>query len=763
MNLLAKYMCVSLLMLGMLAGPAWASNTHGLGSNQREMQAFFGEALPGYIATGCLPVVPASSLTIASFACTGYGVSASELIYISETAAITIADATTTWLAIHRDQRTAVAGWTRQTGTHYLYQSSATQPPDPPGGVVFARVTVAGSVITAITPLAYRSPLDAAHRRHSVLSWGAVADNTTDDLPAFNQANAAAAISGVPVWIPKTPLAYRLDGEWTVTTSVRSNGALLMPHANVVQADAVDLIIMSAPAIDPVIEGLRIDCENKCIGIQNNAVANVTVQNNVILNTQDGGIRFFDCDGGVIFQNRIEDVRYRPSVGVGADPIYVAGCTGTRITHNDIEDFRRIGITAEDNGGNNSRDLVISHNYIRNGNNHDDQFGGTETNAGIWVEDTESAVISHNVISDMANNAGQTLTPYGVTVGFVDSSRNQPETFWVTHNVIVLGDDLNTQGGNGVFLAGGTTGFSDENTAYVVKNSIYYGTRGVIIQNPFNKIVIEDNDLYGMLFSSATAGGVVLDGANTAIVKLVIENLQFINTDDAGGNADWGHLVILSPVLSITKLVLENLDDFTPVMRGSQVVGEIRVDNSTISVGNTGSFPALDGDKVFISSSIIKERGHPGFLTGTNSTGDRLLQISDTELIGLTDIINEDDGNTFRIFFDDVTALTGNRINLQAAGVGSTMRFRLEDSYIEEWDATDGFIFANGGDAAGVLKLYVHDVYFRHTNSAATPLKQSTVAPDCLTIHDTIYTTTALDTFNMAAANEDLQDNWQEP
>jgi hypothetical protein len=59
----------------------------------------------------------------------------------------------TYWLCLHRDLSTAVAGWTRRAGSHYLWQLAGSQPADPAGGLCFASITVAGAVITAVTPL----------------------------------------------------------------------------------------------------------------------------------------------------------------------------------------------------------------------------------------------------------------------------------------------------------------------------------------------------------------------------------------------------------------------------------------------------------------------------------------------------------------------------------------------------------------------------------------------------------------------------------
>jgi len=67
-------------------------------------------------------------------------------------------------LALHRERAGTPSGcgggnWTRVTATHYLTCANATQPENPLGGLIFARVTVAGGNITALANFDTRGPL----------------------------------------------------------------------------------------------------------------------------------------------------------------------------------------------------------------------------------------------------------------------------------------------------------------------------------------------------------------------------------------------------------------------------------------------------------------------------------------------------------------------------------------------------------------------------------------------------------------------------
>jgi hypothetical protein len=156
------------------------ASTHTQPDVMAELMAREGDLLPPVILS-TNPVVPASSMTLAPFTTLGYvkGAAGTLLSYVEQPAAsVTLSGSNGTyWLALHRDLTTPVASWTRRAGSHYLWQFAGAQPADPDGALVFASVTVAG-VITAVTPLASRTPLAAGWRTHLGLGTMATQDAT---------------------------------------------------------------------------------------------------------------------------------------------------------------------------------------------------------------------------------------------------------------------------------------------------------------------------------------------------------------------------------------------------------------------------------------------------------------------------------------------------------------------------------------------------------------------------------------------------------
>jgi Chaperone of endosialidase len=131
-------------------------NTHGGPDRALEVQALTHDFLPAVILSATPPLVPVPpSLTLPAFATAGYVRDTPHLVYVTQpAAAVTLAGADGAyWLALHRNTTSAVSGWTRQPGTHYLWRPQATAPADPPGALLLAQVNVGGGVITATAPL----------------------------------------------------------------------------------------------------------------------------------------------------------------------------------------------------------------------------------------------------------------------------------------------------------------------------------------------------------------------------------------------------------------------------------------------------------------------------------------------------------------------------------------------------------------------------------------------------------------------------------
>lgn len=220
-----------LLLLG-LPWLAWAGNSFNEPSATQEVQRYLGAALSPYVASGCLPTVPSSSLTFGAFACTAFLEDTQTpprlLPAVQAAQAVTLANTNGQhWLAVCRDTTTTVSGWTRVTGSHYVHRQVTAKPVDPAGCQVIAGVTVAGSIITAVAD--HRKPSSYARAKvYDVTDplYGAVGDCSTNNYAAFLAALTAGTGRRVYVPDPEPGSCYVLGtGTLTIPTNTWLIGA----------------------------------------------------------------------------------------------------------------------------------------------------------------------------------------------------------------------------------------------------------------------------------------------------------------------------------------------------------------------------------------------------------------------------------------------------------------------------------------------------------------------------------------------------------
>lgn len=130
-------------------------NTHGTPDIMVELDGTLGDFFPACVVSTTPPTVPASGLTLSSFATRAYVRAGTYLTYVDQpavTVSIVGGDGTY-WLAVTDDTFSAFSGWTRRAGSHYVWRASATRPSDVDNLLTFAQLTVSGGNITVVTPL----------------------------------------------------------------------------------------------------------------------------------------------------------------------------------------------------------------------------------------------------------------------------------------------------------------------------------------------------------------------------------------------------------------------------------------------------------------------------------------------------------------------------------------------------------------------------------------------------------------------------------
>lgn len=194
--------CLRVLVLLCCLPFLLGSNTHqGTTDATSEMRAWFGDAGSGYVVANCVPTT--SPTTTITAACQAYVESSTgSLIYVTQASASIgplLGGDGAYWLAVHKDVATAVGGWTRQSGTHYLWKKSVTQPPMPAESLLIATVTVTGSQVPVVRSMGSRTLIPSVTSHWvSATDYGAVAGDSGDDSQAIINALA----TGFPVELP---------------------------------------------------------------------------------------------------------------------------------------------------------------------------------------------------------------------------------------------------------------------------------------------------------------------------------------------------------------------------------------------------------------------------------------------------------------------------------------------------------------------------------------------------------------------------------
>jgi len=149
----------------------------------------------GYVIAGGLHATSGTTTT-ATFACEA--VSSDGRHWTQSAAAVTYSGGDGTyWLIGHKQTTTALSGWTRQSGTHYLWKVSTTLPALPSASVLLLKVTVAASAVSVVRD--FRQPLSYVTRGVFEVTdalYGADRTDTTDATTALQAALTACGDQG---------------------------------------------------------------------------------------------------------------------------------------------------------------------------------------------------------------------------------------------------------------------------------------------------------------------------------------------------------------------------------------------------------------------------------------------------------------------------------------------------------------------------------------------------------------------------------------
>ena len=515
---------------------------------------FPGDFATSFVVSGCLPSVPASSLTFGAFACTAQIINAASttknIVQSSSTVGPLSSGDGTYWLAIHRDTSSTVTGWTRHGSTHYLWQKNASQPSAPTDGTLLARATVASSVISAVTD--FRIPASYSRfRRFDITDplYGAVAgsDSTTAIQAAINGANGRG-----PVYIPQ--------GSFTVTTgftgiaanqeifgegyashlSVSISGGITFDvdavrchfhdfrmsgtmGTGIRLQDDADFCIVERMDISGATAGTDL-CDR--IGVCMNGPSDITIRDNNFSGNGDGA-----GEGGDIIQftggNRYQIIGNRCLSTTGAYGVQLASTFDSIVADNVINakitnvDHGGYGITIyNDPAGSGGRNVVTG-NRINN-------TQGT----GIYILRGPYTVVSNNVLETVATTqAGGSLGIGGIVM--------EGDSTTEAENCIVTGNTVRNSGQAGIRFVGvycnvsnnviDTTGTNvarpgiwmtkAANGSVIANNSITLsGTSGIDVTASVQDLIITGN-VVDTTAVSASANGIIVNTCTDCIVS----------------------------------------------------------------------------------------------------------------------------------------------------------------------------------------------------------------------------------------------------
>lgn len=233
--------------------------------------------------------------------------------------------------------------------------------------------------------------------------FGARGDGLSDDTAAIMAADAAASTARRPLFFPagvylidpiKATTSWIGEGSDRCVLRYRGNASYFV---NLVTASGVDgirfvnLAFDGNVSTDPVSWSVTNHTRFKgAAGLSVESCENALVLRCRASNTHAHGFRFLKVRGG-----KFEDCTTDRSRGIYGDGILLLSSTDIVVSNCMPRDYTRIGIAADrtDISEPLCQRITIRNCNPEGGHNASAQFGGTEFNAGVWIENCVTATV----------------------------------------------------------------------------------------------------------------------------------------------------------------------------------------------------------------------------------------------------------------------------------------------------------------------------------------------------------------------------------
>jgi hypothetical protein len=415
---------------------------------------------------------------------------------------------------------------------------------------------------------------ESYRRFYDVIDFGAKGHGVTNDTHAIQSACAAASNSqggGVVVFPPGT---YNIDAQidiWGDDVEIRGTQDSILQWvggaAGAVLSFTGDRVRVSDLWIDGGRTGAGPYVGPKGLEI---AGADCELVDVIVENALDGGIRAVDCSNLLIDKCRVRNIR-----GDSGDGIYLQTAENAIVSKCIVSDVTRICIAVEGTPADPSESVIVSECIVSDA--HD--AGGGQINAGIWCENTLSALVEKNTVSDINLIGGVgILLQSSVANGSMEASGNLIDTA-----------DVGIQTGQN----------AGAGTAYKIRGGFIRGCNyGIQVQSG-ETVTIDDVHFGAVVYISDVLGLIQVSLANSTInlENLVVRGCSKETNTYVAKSAD---LNIAVPSGKLVNLIVSDL------------VGEWAINSQGTFIkavfDRVTLFPTTSAD-VPISASVVRAAG----------------------------------------------------------------------------------------------------------------------------------------------------------